>query len=744
MVDRSCIPLRVGAFRRHGVHPASFGWQTSGGFAALLALLTFVPAHAADDAPAVPVAAPRVGFLVHIELPLTSGNKDRVQRMIERLVDKAPPGGPRPYLILEFLPTDLAAHGAGSEFESALSLARLLTSPELNKVETVAFIPHSIQGHALLVAMACERIVMARDASLIDAGADEPVLDASVRSAYEDIAGRRNTIPKAVALALLDKRLRLYWVKAPQVKFVLDAEFEELKQQGAATDSETVKTAGEPAKLAGKDLRELYRFVSNLADDRRELEWQLKLPSGSIEVDPTLGDDVRAIQVNLIGSMASMNWVQRAIEDGMRDHNANLVVIQIDSKGGSVLQSLQIAAFLAALDDNTVRTVAWIPNEAASDAALVALACDHVVLGKGARLGGPGAGVLYDSERDSARTAIQSFAARNSRHWSLAAATIDDSEPVFAYRHVDTGLVEYFRPAEHEAQPDPSLWKQEGELVKKGEILSVTGDKAVELGLARYTAEGFEQFKQLYQIDRDPVLVQPNWAHRLVEGLAHPAVAIILVFVGGFALIVEAKSPGIGVGAFTAGVCFLLFFWGQILQGNADYLEVMMFVAGVICVALEIFVLPGFGIFGLGGGALIIFSLILASQTFILPRNAYELSQVPYSLFTVVSTGAGILASFYVMSRIIPHTPYLNKLVLKPPGEEIARREALANFDDLVGQEGTTSSQLTPSGFARFGAREVPVLCQGEVIPKGERVRVVEVLGNRVVVELVLPAKPSR
>jgi membrane-bound ClpP family serine protease len=220
--------------------------------------------------------------------------------------------------------------------------------------------------------------------------------------------------------------------------------------------------------------------------------------------------------------------------------------------------------------------------------------------------------------------------------------------------------------------------------------------------------------------------------------LADPWLAGFLVFVGFFALMVEAKSPGIGAGAFIACICFLLFFWGQILEGNAGYLEVLLFIMGVICVAMEIFILPGFGIFGIGGGLLIIFSLILASQTFVIPRNLYELQQLPTSLFTVIAAMMGVLAAIWIVGRYLPHTPYLSNMVLKPvageTAETIARREQLADFTHLVGKGGQTTTPLVPAGKARIGDDVIDVLSEGDLIPRGVKVVVVEALGNRVVV----------
>ena len=43
---------------------------------------------------------------------------------------------------------------------------------------------------------------------------------------------------------------------------------------------------------------------------------------------------------------------------------------------------------------------------------------------------------------------------------------------------------------------------------------------------------------------------------------------------------------------------------------------------------LEVFVLPGVADLGLAGGLLVIVSLVLASQTFSMPRNAYQVAQL--------------------------------------------------------------------------------------------------------------------
>ncbi len=108
--------------------------------------------------------------------------------------------------------------------------------------------------------------------------------------------------------------------------------------------------------------------------------------------------------------------------------------------------------------------------------------------------------------------------------------------------------------------------------------------------------------------------------------------AWLLLLIGGAALYAELQSPGIGIGAFIAGICFLLYFWSKHLDGTAGWLEVLLFMAGVCCILLELFVLPGSAIFGFGGGLLVIASLVLASQTFVVPHNEYQMTQLRDSL----------------------------------------------------------------------------------------------------------------
>jgi membrane-bound ClpP family serine protease len=87
---------------------------------------------------------------------------------------------------------------------------------------------------------------------------------------------------------------------------------------------------------------------------------------------------------------------------------------------------------------------------------------------------------------------------------------------------------------------------------------------------------------------------------------------------------------------------------------------------------------------------------------------------------------------------MIPNTPLARGLMLQPPVaeklEELNRRETLADRSHLRGQVGSAVTPLMPGGKASFGDEVVDVVSEGDPIDRGAPVRVVDTLGNRVIV----------
>ena len=693
---------------------------------------------------------PRVGRLIRITLPIARAADERIKQTIDQMLDSLPTNADRPLFVFEFSPP-IGRKGSGSQFERCLSLARYLSSERLSRVRTVAYIPRSATGHAVLVALACEEIVIAEDAIFGEAGINESSIGPIMQRGYAEIADKRRTVPAPIALGMLDKELQVYRVTTNSGELIVLAnELEQVKSERVVREAKTIIPAGELGKFRGDRLRELG-FASYLASDRNELATVLNIPPENLEFDPSMGDAWKAIRVQLSGSIAkgSVDRIINTIQQQQDNRDTNFVCLEIDSDGGSLSDSLRLANFIADLDRSKIRTVAYIAREARADAGIIAFACDHVVAQAEAIIGGYGALTLEEEEVESAMDPIEQMAEKKSRNWSMVAAMLDADLEVFSFRQPETDRrifaceSELFASYGEDALDANRVdhWLKGEPITTEGKVLQLDGNRAEELGFARFVVQGLEDLEQLYQLEETPELIGPNWAYELVAVLASPQVAGMLLFIGVFSLYIELSSPGLGIGGFVATVCFLLYFWANFMNGTVEVLEVLLFAAGLTFIVLEIFVVPGFGIFGIGGGALVLASLILATQTFIIPTNEYQIRQLPISMLTVIGAFAAVIVASIALRKHIHRVPVLSNVMLEPPAgddrEELSRRESLVMYEHLLGQTGQAATRLSPAGKALFGSEVVDVVSDGSLIEKNTPVKVIEVFGNRVTVEAV-------
>jgi hypothetical protein len=202
-------------------------------------------------------------------------------------------------------------------------------------------------------------------------------------------------VPAPLAVALLDPASRVARVATEVGEHIVPLdEVAAVRQQVQVLKVDELGPA--PLELAGRQGRELG-VVRLLAETPAALAAGLDLDPAAVVIDPSLGRGWQAAVVGLRGPISGDSVarararLQEAVDDG-----ANFLCLQIDSAGGAPEQSLVLAGWLASLDPARVRTVAYVPRQARGDAALVALACDELVLGPQAVLGGEGNGGVID------------------------------------------------------------------------------------------------------------------------------------------------------------------------------------------------------------------------------------------------------------------------------------------------------------------------------------------------------------
>jgi hypothetical protein len=284
-------------------------------------------------------------------------------------------------------------------------------------------------------------------------------------------------------------------------------------------------------------------------------------------------------------------------------------------------------------------------------------------------------------------------------------------------------------------------WK--GEKKYEGHYLTLTADQARQLGLAQAVVPDFDGLCALEGVRPSEVRTsESGWLYELADFLRSPWTSVILVMLGVTCLILELKMPGVGLPGVIAAVCFVLFFWAHSqLHGQITWLALLLFVLGLALIALEVFVLPGFGVCGISGIVLVLTSLGLVAYGH-WPRNGDEWLRFGEKLSPFGLSMLGSLVAVFLIVRYLPHIPVLNRLMLRTPEEEEGGvpqpdNPLHAEYQALLGAIGVAATPLRPAGKSQFGDAFVDVVADGAYIMPGTRVQVIEVEGNRVVVKEV-------
>jgi membrane-bound serine protease (ClpP class) len=472
------------------------------------------------------------------------------------------------------------------------------------------------------------------------------------------------------------------------------------------------------------------------------------------------GTPERVVSIQVNGMITPMleQYVRRSLRRA-RDRDADVVIVEIDSPGGYLLPSQNLAGLMAEVD--WAWTVAYVPRQAFSGAAIMSLGCDEIVLHPTAQFGD--AGPIFQDEdaafrhapeklRSALAVQMRELAKLKGRSPALAEAMVDMNLKVFRMRDKQTGEEVLLTDRDLKAVEDPGRWEKIQRIAETGDgrFLTLNGERTVAVGLGDALANNEQQLKDHLGFAGDIQIIKRTKIDLIVIILNNPFITGLLFVIGLIALYVELSAPGIGVGAVTATLCFVVFFWSRFLGGTADWLEVVLFITGLIFLAAEFFVIPGFGIAGVSGLLLLLASVILASQSFVIPRTVRQMSEFRQSVVVAATSGITFAILAVWVSRRIGKIPILNQLTLPPPRpmESVAEGSAPKAgegkpqqgshiFPISLGDIGIAESSLRPSGRVAFGDVYVDVITDGTFVEAGTRVRVIDVSGNRVRVRAV-------
>jgi membrane-bound serine protease (ClpP class) len=238
----------------------------------------------------------------------------------------------------------------------------------------------------------------------------------------------------------------------------------------------------------------------------------------------------------------------------------------------------------------------------------------------------------------------------------------------------------------------------------------------------------------------EPRTRQSQWLDQVAEFFRQPIVNVALVALGLIGVIFEFKLPGTTLPGSVAAVCFVLFFWAHSFVGEFTLLAILLFLLGLIFLGIEVFVVPGLGFSGVAGAVLMFLSLLLVTLKH-WPRDQEDWTNLGSTFGTLAIGLALAVAGALALTWSLPNIPLLNRMILKPPGEQeestVPASLSRSGPVELLGAIGVAVTPLRPSGKAQFGEQFLDVIAEGDYVAPGARVQVIEIEGIRIVVKEV-------
>ncbi len=446
---------------------------------------------------------------------------------------------------------------------------------------------------------------------------------------------------------------------------------------------------------------------------------------------PAPGDESQLVYVIPIDGMierALVYVMRRTVAEAVREQAAALVFV-MNTPGGQLKATEEIINIIANVEMPTYTLVA---PDAISAGAILALATDYIYMTPGSRIGdampimmsplGGAQDMAPDTkEKIMSYTAalIRSVAQRKGHDDQLAEAMV---RPELEYRIGDDLIC------------------------KEGELLTLTNVEA-----ERVVGEGDARRRLLSRgtvADLDGLLAGIGLSDATIrrteistlERIARviEAFAWLLLAGGLLCIYIEFRTPGIGLPGLAGALLLAVWFWGHHIAGLAGMEEMLIFMVGVMLLLVELLVIPGFGIAGIAGIVLMVTGLVLAMVQNYPGTPVYQIPDVDW-MRAGRQMGLALLTAFLgglAVIRLLPHTSVYRHLVLDTAQRAADGYQVSADVS-LAGMAGSAATDLRPSGMALLDGRRVNVVARGAFIAKGTAVRVAEVQGTRVVVEVV-------
>jgi membrane-bound serine protease (ClpP class) len=378
---------------------------------------------------------------------------------------------------------------------------------------------------------------------------------------------------------------------------------------------------------------------------------------------------------------------------------ADIILLQLNTYGGMVDAADSIRIKLL---DSEIPVYVWIEDNAASAGALISIACDSIYMKPGSTIGAAtvvnqSGEVVPDKYQSYMRSKMRATAERTGRNPDIAEAMVDPDKYI-------PGIID------------------------SGKVLTFTTSEAIKHGFCNAEASSIEEIMKHAGIEKYSLQYhEDTWIDKLIGFLINPVVSgiLIMLIIGG--IYYELQTPGIGFPLIVAITGAVFYFMPLYIEGLAEHWEILVFIAGLILIAVELFVIPGFGVAGISGIILVIAGLTLS----LIGNVGFDFEPVNAdtavkSLFTVIiSTVLSLSISIYLGLKLL-HTSLFRRFVLESTQEKEKGfiGTSISEFS-LLGKTGTAKTMLRPAGKVEIEGEIYDATAETGFIDKGEKIKVV-------------------
>lgn len=404
-----------------------------------------------------------------------------------------------------------------------------------------------------------------------------------------------------------------------------------------------------------------------------------------------------SIKENIMPAAVRLTQKAMAEADSM---NADFILLHLNTYGGAVDAADSIRTKLM---QSKIPVIVFIDNNAASAGALISIACDRIYMRSGSNIG---AATVVDQAGEVVPDKYQSYM----RSMMRSTAEAKGRDPQIA-----------------QAMVDPEV-EVEG-VIEKGKVLTFTATEAIQHGFCEGIAETIPEVLKLAGIEPYTMAEQKLTAmDRVINFLINPIISglLIMIIIGG--IYFELQTPGVGFPLAAAVTAALLYFAPLYLEGLAANWEILIFLLGLILIAIEIFVIPGFGVTGILGILFMILGLTLS----LVENIGFDFSGVPVMemfialLTVIVATTMAFVGGIFLSKQLLTTTRFGELALQSVQDTQAGFSSANLSLRSLVGSTGVAFTVLRPSGKIEIDDEVYDATALTGYIEKGDAVKVVK------------------